>query len=323
MADHIAGDSGVPFKHPAHKDRPTAILIICMGIAVLLWLTIKLNHEYTGTLKATITFDNVPQDYMLSASSDKLIIRVRAKGFQLALAQLRKNSVNLEIDASKLPQGREYLLSSRLNAEFSGSLKNYELLDILPDTFHYTFDKKFSKQVKVKVTTDLSFEKQFGLALPVNTQPEKITVSGPKKLIADIEFWETEPIVYKNLNESKSGNIKLKDAGISGIHMEQSEVQFNIQVEEFTEKNVEVPVKAVNIPKGTEVKIFPKKITIACLVSLQDFEKVRPDLFEAVADFSQIDLKTDTHCEIRLVRVPAFVKNTFLNPGRVEFIIYK
>jgi hypothetical protein len=59
------------------------------------------------------------------------------------------------------------------------------------------------------------------------------------------------------------------------------------------------------------------------LVSLNDFEKVKADLFEAVADFSKVDMKEDKLVSITLKRQPSFVKNINWTPKRAEFILNK
>ncbi len=69
--------------------------------------------------------------------------------------------------------------------------------------------------------------------------------------------------------------------------------------------------------------IYPKKVKVTCLVSLNDFEKVKADLFEAVADFSNIDMNEDKLVSISLKRQPSFVKNINWSPKRAEFIINK
>jgi hypothetical protein len=59
------------------------------------------------------------------------------------------------------------------------------------------------------------------------------------------------------------------------------------------------------------------------LVSLNDFEKVKADLFEAVADFYKVDMKEDKLVDITLKRQPSFVKNINWSPKRAEFIMNK
>lgn len=307
------------------KGNTTAMLLSCIGIAVLLWLANRLTHEYDGYLKAHIIYNNIPQDYVLGGGTTKdVTLHVKTKGFYLLLNKIKSDNIGLEINAAMLPFGKEFVASQYLKNIIAASLnKEYTLIGVQPDTLNYIFDKKFSKSVPIKFNYQLDFESQYGLAENILIEPSQVVISGPKKQIIDIKLLETEVIIFKKLKEDLTGSAKVIVPGIINASLDTSFIKYTIKVEKYTEQEIDVPVRLINVPVKNNVVIYPKKVKVTCLVSLNNFEKVKPDLFEVVADFSNIVSTEDKQVLISLKRQPTFVKNVNWSPKRVEYIINK
>jgi hypothetical protein len=312
-------------KSIASRQNPTAILIVCMGIAVLLWLTNKLSHEYNGELTVQLNYVNIPEDNILGGkTTGQLILEIKAKGFNLLWYKLKRNKLTIDMNMNKLPLNRQYVLTNRLKPEVSSRIpKEYELIAILPDTLYYALDKKFSKKVPVVFNAELNYERQYGLSGKIILSPDEIVISGPKKEITSVEKWETEPVTFNKLKETKEGTVKLKQPEFTNAKIEPDKIQYKIPVEEFTEQEVEVELKAINVPKKLNLILYPKKIKIACLVSLKDFDKVKPSLFKVIVDFSEHDFEKEKYAEIKVVQSPDFVKHIHFSPKKAEYIIHK
>jgi hypothetical protein len=312
-------------KYTSPKGNNTAVLISCIGIAFLLWFANKLTYEYDGYFKAKVNFINLPQDYVIASNTiNEVSLHVRTKGFYLLLSKLNGNKINLEINASSLPLGKEFISSQYLKSIVAASLdKEYNLIGVQPDTLMYFFDKKFSKTLPVKFNYSLDFESQYGLASNIIIEPITVIISGPKKQIIGLKNLETETISLKNIKQDIFGDAKVISPDFINAALDPSYVKYTIKVEKYTEHEVDVPVRLINVSSNNNIILYPKKIKVTSLVSLNNFEKINPDMFELVADFSDINFSTDKYVPITLKRQPAFVKNINWSPKKVEYIINK
>jgi YbbR domain-containing protein len=230
----------------------------------------------------------------------------------------------VEVNASLLPINKEHINGEMMKNIIATNLnKSFLLISIQPDTFYYNFDKAFTKKVPVKLNAQLSFEQQFGLSEKTEINPKTVAVSGPKKVIDTISYLETDELKLSNIKENTSGKISISTKGLNYLKIEPNKVEYHIHVEKYTEKTVEVPISIINPQVKNNIVIFPKKIKVSCMVSLSEYERVTEDMFEAVADFSKINIAEDKHVFIELRRKPAFVKNTNYTPKKAEFIINK
>jgi hypothetical protein len=94
-------------------------------------------------------------------------------------------------------------------------------------------------------------------------------------------------------------------------------------VDEFTEKDVEIPVKIINSRNFEDVKIFPQKIKLTFTTSLSRYEEIDEDFFEATADLDLWRLHGYKVLPIVVSKVPAYCKVVKTVPRNIDFIIKK
>jgi YbbR domain-containing protein len=307
------------------KQNSAAILITCMGIAVLLLITNKMSHHYIGELHTHVNYVRIPEGNILSGkTTQQLTLQIKTTGLNLLWMKFRKNKTEVDINLSKFSTNRNFILASYLKTQIAAQIpKEYELISIQPDTLFYGLDKKFTKSVPVVFKSNLEFEKQYALSGKVLLTPKEVKISGPRKEVTEIEEWETEVVTYQKLKENKEGSVSMKKSLYNGIIIEPERIQYKIIVEEYTEKEVEVEIKAINVPKKTDLVLYPKKVKITCLVAMNDFDKVQASQFKAVVDFADYKAGQSKYFDIQITKSPDFVKHIQSVPRKAEYIIYK
>ena len=86
---------------------------------------------------------------------------------------------------------------------------------------------------------------------------------------------------------------------------------------------MEVPVHAVDIPAGYVLKTFPDKITVRYQVALSRYNAVTPESFNAVVDGIKANDLKGSKMNVKLVKVPPFIKSVSIEPERVDYILRK
>jgi YbbR domain-containing protein len=100
-------------------------------------------------------------------------------------------------------------------------------------------------------------------------------------------------------------------------------VTLTIPVEQFTEAEIKVPVKIINLPDSIDIKIFPDVVTVRYLVAISDFKRLAEEPFEVFLDIGNTDLKSSEKIPVEIRNVPSFIRSVSITPSRVDFLIEK
>jgi hypothetical protein len=303
--------------------RNTAILVLCVGIAAFLWLLIKLTDSYNWRVPVTLTYSNLPNDRVaVRELPKKSEIMVNATGFKILLARFRIIQITLPISYRE-NMNQPFVLANELENELAGDLPlGYELLSFSPDTIYLQFEKKISKKVPIVINGTISYAKQYeGRGLPV-LSPDSVTVSGPESILDTLQQWYTDPLMFKEITESKKGEIALQKPYYSSISLEQLNVNYSIEVEAFTQLTREIEIELVNVPINKQITPYPKTVKVFVHVGLSNLEAARNANITATADFENVNLKKDRFVEVKLSGYPDYLKISGFEPFNIEFIVY-
>jgi hypothetical protein len=129
------------------------------------------------------------------------------------------------------------------------------------------------------------------------------------------------PVVRSGLKDSlvvKSKIIIPNEENL--LETKPDEVEVIIPVEEFTESISSVRVIPLS-NKSIYIKTFPESVEVSYWVALNDYRKVRPGMFRAVADIDSVLGNGTNKVQVRLEEAPELAKNIRISPEKVEFII--
>jgi hypothetical protein len=301
----------------------TAILVLCVGIAAFLWLLIKLSDNYNWRVPVTLNYSNLPDDRVaVRALPSKSEVMVNATGFKILLARFRIIKITLPI-AYRDNMSQPFVLASTLENELAGDLPpGYELLSFSPDTIYLQFEKKISKKVPIVINGTTTYAKQYEGRGKPTISPDFIVVSGPESILDTLHVWYTEPLLFKELTESKKGEIALQKPYYNSVSLEQTKVIYSIEVEAFTQLVREIEIELVNVPGKKQITPYPKTVKVFVHVGLSNLEAARNANITATADFENVNLKKDRFVEVKLSGYPDYMKISGFEPFNIEFIVY-
>ncbi len=303
------------------------VFVICLVISVFIWFLIAISKEVYTALEYPVKFVHPPADMVLVNSPDSVLtFRISSGGFEmLTLRYLTpKKPIEIDLRNMSLEQQDGYFTgvfnTSRLSADIRKQYRfSEELVSISPENIYFRFENLSGKMVPVVSGLKLEFQQQFRLADTIRFDPPQVKVVGPRNLIDRIDYVITQGTVVSGIGGPVSGNSKLaKPFGNDQLALVPDQVGFSLDVERFTESTLTLPVLA---PEGDAVlKTFPEKVTITFLVSLDNFKRVTPDLFSAIAELPDSAGNT-AKARVRISKSPAFVDVTRIDPPEVDFLI--
>lgn len=317
--------TAMPFIRLTKIERKRVlVLITCVLLAIAGWLFLALNNKYVYTAKTVLVYKNFPQKKAFHPlQSDTVDLLVEGTGWQLLFARLRVSPPSINISLDKLNNRNYILFSEQLYSVNSQLETSQKIISVRPDTLYFDFSKRTVKKVPVKLVSNLTFARQFGISDDIELGPDYVTVSGPQEELEKIREWKTDTLKLKDIQRPSVSRVAMKPNLQKNVNIFPSTIEVKLPVDEFTEKTLEIPIKVLNNTEYYNVKLYPKKLKITFLVALSSYQQVNEDFIEAAVDLNEWKVQNHRQLSVKLTRFPDYCKKVKLVPEKVDFIIEK
>ncbi|WP_246067738.1 YbbR-like domain-containing protein [Changchengzhania lutea] len=307
------------------KNRKINVFILFLVSAFVILIFLKLSKEYTNTLVFDIDKINVPQEnVILNDSSIRLNVTLKTHGFKWLKYYFSKPKIVVDFSKDVNKKDSMFVWSkSKSFLENTQFDKQIELLNIFPDTLVFRYDVNLVKKIPVILISDIEFSNGYDMTGDFNLKPDSVEVIGPKVLVSKMDSIATKKLVLGDvkLNLNEILELNLPDNNKDLIFPTKN-INVSATVEKFTEGTLKVPVSVVNVPKGIDIKYFPKEVNISYYVSLSAFNTISVKDFEVICDYSKV-IENQNFLVPELNTLTDQVKNVKLHQQRIEFIISK
>ncbi len=324
--------TGIKRKTDGRLRYRFSVFFVCIALSTLMWGLIKLTREYEAPVKFHIVPENIPGGKILTGNPDSVItLTINAKGLDLYSRMLpgRDNSLAVDLSGIKLVRnGDNYtglLRTSKLLKSISAQLPaGARLIGVDTDTLHFTFSKSYRKRVPVHALLTLDFSKQYQLYDSLEIRPDSIWISGLREIVDTIAFVDTEKKAIRNLASNYTVILGLKIPQINPpVSLSNDSVTVTLNVEKFTEAEIDVPVSLNAGGKDVSYRTFPDKVRLTCRVAMRDYKRLDPSLFSIAVDYETAVNSGNNRVNVVVRRKPHFAKVVRIDPEKVEFLILK
>jgi hypothetical protein len=312
------------FINPFNNSRLKAIIFFLL-LATVFWVLTKFSRQYTATAVATIRYLNIPELNQVKDNTLKVINFIQtASGFQFLYYKFRRPIVEIDLDNFYIDGKREIFIPKfELTGIFSSQLKaDITIRGLRNDQLIVGLDAIISKKVAIKANTNFTFKDGFRSLGSLSIKPDSVVVSGPASYLNGINFLSTNLLSIEDLDKSFSQIVSLVSIDNAKISIAPLEVNAALNVAEFTQKTVIVPIELINVPQQTIVKLIPKAVTVTFNVSVTDFNKITANDFKLVCDFHSRDLDED-FIFLTKEEFPAGIYNIELSTNKIDYLIFK
>ena len=271
-----------------------SLLIGALGLALLLWIFVVSQNEYTIILDLPIEARNLnvqkahKEEVPPSAS-----VRLRGTGRDLFKSFLLKNfgGFKLVLDLEGISKEYEFVLNDYFE-KFPQKVVlplNYNLSFVevvYPNRIKISLDDYSSKSVPI--ISNLHIKPAPGFLLVGNQiiRPEKIEIAGPKKDLALINHIETIYDTINGLTSFYSGEIKTQSLGRL-IKYSTNYVEISLDIQNISERIIaDVPVIVVNIPDKIRVFPSPQTVSLTVIGGVNQISNLNPTDIKVIVDFN-------------------------------------
>lgn len=304
------------------KDANIKTFLFFLALSGVIWVFVQFSKEYSEVLSVPIEYANYPKDKLVNTNQNKLRLRVRQSGFQLIWFKMFRPDIT--IDLSDLPNDDEYL-------KYDVYEHHKELLDKMPIDFtdaefldkqiEIPYSQKAVKKVLIKPKSAINYAPGYSSISPIKLTPDSVKISGPKKSLDTINYIYTQTIKDKGAKKDITSKINLKKPN-SEITLFLDKVDYEVKVEKFTERQINVPITVVNVPKDTEISLYPSMVEITFNVSLKKFKQIQPLDFKVVCDYKNIG-DSQEFLIPKITQKPENIENVSLFPKKIQYVLKK
>ncbi|GAB1857767.1 hypothetical protein MHTCC0001_26040 [Flavobacteriaceae bacterium MHTCC 0001] len=308
------------------KNKRLNVFLLFLLSSFLILIFTKLSKEYTNTISFNVKHINVPLDkVILDDSTHQLKITLKTHGFRWLNYYLTQPEITVDFSEEVYVQKRRYIYTK--SPEVLNEKKQFQnqvkILNITPDTLIFKFDTNSIKKIPVIPHTEITFAPGFDVLNAYTSNPDSITVIGPKETVDSIRLVSTEKVILEKVKTNISQQVNLMlPVYDTNLKFSNHKVELIAKVEKFTEGTLEIPIQIVNLPKGVSLNFFPKKLKVSYYTSLSDFDNITSNDFKVICDFKKVG-NSESSMIPELVKSPKHVKYVKLSQQHIEFIISK
>lgn len=287
---------------------------VAIFFALCLWFIVNLSRDFNVTIEVPIVLSNLPSDVTVSSDiPETASVVLTGEGWNLISVYTNPPRVLINAESDDVN------LAEQLRSQVS-SFSNLNIVQVRPTQLYIQKERRVSRKLPVRNRINVRLADQFGMLSDPILSPDSITVIGAESVLDSLEYWDTAETEFTNINESVNRIVQLQS--MSGVTLEPSTVVLSLDVAEFTEAEIRVPVRTRNLPSGRAVSYNPSSIMVRYDVPLQQFSEVQGvRLFNAYVDYSLIeedDLGTIAP-DVEIVENDYNVRLRSFQPPRVSY----
>lgn len=310
-------------KSERKNQRSFFTFFIFLIISTAAWLLVKLSEDYSTQTSFHLRFADAPTDQWVSSDNQSVNMSLNVDGFHtLRYKMIREPNRFVTVSLGEVPYRKEtgntYSFSSQYMAEKVAERLGVNASDITMNDglIYFTMDPLKSKVVPVAFCSDLKMQRQYGLYGISTIDPATVTIFGPEEVIDTLRAVRTEKVSKSNVSESFSESAPLDMMG-GKIRCNTKEVRVTVEVEKYTEMDVEVPIR---FHGKQEVRFFPETLSVKCLVAMKDYANIVPDDFTVDIDKKQLEALQPL-LDVHLATWPNTIQILSTHPDKVEYLI--
>ncbi|MBP7273658.1 MAG: YbbR-like domain-containing protein [Saprospiraceae bacterium] len=307
----------VKFDIASYLKNDRALLFICIGVAVLFWLSAKLSRSYVVEQPIAITYILPLQKALTQPLPKKINCTLEGVGWRLAWQRwMSPNTISIQLD--NVPA--QTLSRTAIKRKIADNVfPQVFVRDVEYDFIQIKLEDELTRKVPVVLNSALTFKTGYYLSQAPTLKPDSIYITGPASLVQHINTWQTMPLAVSNLKTTTTYTLVLQPCNDEQVILSKTSIDVTLPIEQFTEKMLVLPVTVTNATTG-HLRVVPEQIQLSCQVSLSKYQQVRPEDFCIELDASTIDtinIYTQQTIPVAIRKQPEYIKDVAIYPSEV------
>ena len=312
-------------KQPVWKRKHLLTRLIFILIAALFWFVTKLSRDgYTDDFVYTVHWVTESKENVVTyASSEEFTLKIRGGGYALFRSNLDLDKeLTMVAENSDKVTADGYEWNTRFNIDYVAEQipEDLEIVDISPNRVKIRLDQLDSKMVEVLPRIENKLSPPHRIYGTPSLKNEKVKITAPGKVLDTLERIYTEMVSIETTNPHQVKEVKVDVASLENVFSDPEYLQLNVEVRQFTEKIVEVPIELRNVPSKGSVKLFPSSVNVRVNLAQEDYDLITEKDFVCYADFRNFNPE-DNRIALNLETTEEKIEVVDWNDKSVEYLI--
>lgn len=298
-------------------------LVVCVLISATIWILRTLTEDATDIVRVPIEFLLTQEDVVLLEQDPAFIeLELTASGFGILGQRYfkRERAIELTLDEDRISKGA--LPSSILRNELLRLAGNdREIVDIRPDSLHFTVSGFETRVVPVKTSfKEVNSTERFIVSAPT-ASPNEIAVRGPKLVLDSLSAIYTETQTLLGEGELFAA-LQMPEHFTSAT----DSVLISWKFDRWENDRLTLPITSPPLSKHEAASFFPDSVTVAFIAAASMVGTFSSDDFKVAVDSDNLDSIAHAgkqRVNLRLEAFPEGVRDLSIDPGRVEFLLFR
>ncbi len=246
--------------------RNIAMKIVSFSMALLIWFYATTEQKVEIRMKAVCEFQNLGESLSVyKTNSDTMDVLFKGKSRDFLIMNLLRRRPTFKINLSSLDKGVYKFTIDKESVRVEHSKNIYAVSVLFPKNIELEIDSVGKREIVVYPVITGRPSNGFTISGEVKVLPQKISVTGPKKMIDSLNMMKTEEISIDNCKKEIVKKTKLNFEG-RPVLSEIKEVTVKIPIETvITKEFKDVPVIFVNKKSG--ISIEPDSVSVDIRIS--------------------------------------------------------
>ena len=291
-------------------------------LALIYSMISKLTSNYTKTIVFVVKPVDVPSDQVvLDQSIDSIRLELEGYGYNLAKYYIDQPIIEISLnDLNKIKSKYQWTKQRNFSDLQSKFNKSVRLVSSSVDQIEFIIEQYESKKVPVELKLELDYKSGFDSFNEYKLSKDSIMITGPNSLIDTINMIQTHKLVLNQIDSEINTKIRIKPSENNNIIHSDTELDFQLKVEKFTEESIKVPITIVNIDDNMKINYYPKVVSVLYRVSIREYKSVNPMDFRVECDLNTIN-RDNSVLISSITKKPNNVRKCRIENNQIQYVI--
>jgi len=303
------------------RNQKLRSFLLFLLMAASIWFLTKFSKPLVAEFRLNLEYTNFPQQTLVSTDAPKVLnVTVNANGFKLLTEFFSDKSLVIDLSAGRLLEDDKIRFSQdQLLAFCYRKMPAAGVISLDTKELIVPIDRMAAKEIEILFQGEVSLSQGFKMIGPPKIEPNKITVYGPSQMIDTISSIRTIYTRLEGLRNNINKAIALESLFSNELSRSQDSIFWSAQILEYTQKQIELPVELINVPRGKKLQIFPEMMTLSVEIPVNEYALYDKSNFRLICDYTE-RISEDSFMIPRLSQLPQGVFKPELSHKKVDYV---
>ncbi|MCL1938499.1 MAG: YbbR-like domain-containing protein [Candidatus Azobacteroides sp.] len=299
------------------------VFLVFVVLVSCFWVLQNLQQKTEREISVPIYYTQIPSGLVVSDSlPSTMTLKLLDKGsvflkyyFNRKFAMIRLNLKNLPLDQSSYTIER-YALSAQVQELLANTT---QILSFQPERIQIHYSPLQKKKVPVLINGKITTAPGFMFRDSIHINPSHVWIYGKRAALDTVQYVQTEVVNKENVSQKLDMSLQL--TAPDGICLDTDKIKLLADIEEYTEKIIELPVLCYNQPKDVLVRFFPASVGVISQLTLNQYSQLKESDLKVSVDYNDFSQNSGANIKVVLSQRPNWLIHYRIVPESVEYLI--